>query len=185
MRRTLTVLGAVALVSILAGGAALASERWIHVRVEEWDHDGERVSVNVPLQMIEAMLPMIETDMLRDGKVQLHHHDLDGIDLRQMLAALQDAPDAEFVTVQTNDEEVRVAKESGYLKVLLDDRRGEERVRVKVPLAVVDALLGSDPEQLDLAAGLRRLAEFDGDLVTVESDEGNVRVWIDSSQTGE
>ena len=46
---------------------------------------------------------------------------------------------------------------------------------------------GGDDGQLDLIAALRRLGEYDGgDLITVESDDGDaVRIWIDSNAAGD
>ena len=173
------------ILTLLVGTATLAaSDRWIHVRVESWDGGPENVSINVPLDMVESMLPLIGTDEFHDGRIHLDDLDIDGIDLPAMLQALQDAPDAEFVTVQTEDQHVRVAKEDGYLKVVVEGRRSE-RVRVMMPMAVVEALVGRGGNELDVAAALHRLADFDGDLVTVDSDEGTVRVWIDGSESGE
>ena len=55
-----------------------------------------------------------------------------------------------------------------------------------MPLGVVEALLGDGTGGLDLGAALARLSEYDaGDLVTVESDDTSVRIWIDTSQSGD
>lgn len=170
---------------LLTGVAAGGEQRWLHVRVVEDGRDGETVSVNIPLTLVEAILPTIHTDELQHGKVRLDDAELEGIDLREVLRALRDAPDADFITVKSEDETVRVAKEDGFLVVRADERRGD-RVRVTVPLEVVDAMLGADADEIDLLAGLRALADYDGgDLVTVESDDTHVRVWIDSSDSGE
>ena len=166
--------------------SVFAGERWLHVRVAEGGDDGERVSVNIPLSVVESMLPLIQIDELEGGKLNLDIEEMEGIDLREMLVALNDAPDATFVTVESRDESVRVAKEDGYLLINVDEDRGRgEKVRVRIPLAVAEALVGNDPEQLDLMAALQTLQEFDGeDLVRVESDDELVRIWIDSSENG-
>lgn len=165
-------------------GPADASERWLHVRVEE-DGGEESVSVNIPLQLVEAILPAIETDELRQGRFDWDEAEIDGVDLRQILEALRDAPDADYVTVRDRDESVRVAKEDGFILVRVDEDEGD-RVRVKLPLSVVEAMIGERHGELDLVAGLRALGEYDGgDLVTVESDDESVRIWIDSDQTGD
>lgn len=176
---------AVLLILACASSAALASERWLHVRVEENGSRGENVNVNIPISMVEALLPMIQTDEFNGGRIQLDHGDLDGIDLRAALEALQDAPDADFVTVKSDDETVRVAKEDNFLLVRVDGRGSDERVRVRMPLDVVDAMLAGGRNEIDLLAGLQRLAEFDGDLITVDSDDTTVRVWIDGSDSGD
>ena len=162
-----------------------ASDRWLHVRVEETASQGEEsVNVNIPLQLVEAILPAIDTDEFSGGRFGWDEGEIEGIDIRQILQALRDAPDADYVTVKDHDESVRVAKEDGFLLVRVDENEGD-RVRVKLPLAVVEALLGTEGS-VDLIAGLHALGEYTGgDLVTVESDDESVRIWIDSSQTGD
>ncbi len=161
---------------------AAAADRWFHVHVED---DGETVNVNVPLSVAEGVLPAIDIDELNGGKLQIDDLDLDGFDLQQMLAALRDAPDANFVTVKSDDESVRVAKEGGFLTVAVEEHgRSGDSVNVRLPMKVVEALVGDRPGELDLQAGLAALADYDGeDLVTVSSRDGNVRVWIDSNQS--
>jgi hypothetical protein len=171
----------------LLGTAAVAGtqDSWLHVRVQESDEDGDRVNVNIPLQLVEAILPTIETDELHQGRLKLDSDDLEGIDLREILKAFRETPDADFVVVEGKDDSVRVAKENGFLVVRVEEKEGDN-VRVTMPLEVVDAMLGDDGEELDLIAALRALSEFDGgDLVTVESDDSNVRVWIDTSKSGD
>ena len=184
VRRTLACVAGAVLVSL---SSAAAAEKWLHVRVEENGPRGERVSVNVPLELVERMLPLISIDELQHGKLDLDD-DLAGIDLRELAAALRDAPDAEFVTVEREDEKIRVAKEGEFLVVRVQEqgRHSDEKVRVRIPLAVVDALFGGEPHEVDLLAALEALGEYsDGALVDVESDDGSVRVWIDSSQAGQ
>ena len=184
MKKTLTLL-ALTLPLILLAGTAQASDQWLHVRVVDQDSDGQRVSVNIPMQMIEALVPTIETRELHDGILSLDTDFGGEIDLRELFLALRDAPDADFVRVQGEDESARVAKEDGFLIVDVDERRGD-RVRVRVPLDVVEAMVGEGSNELDLIAGLRALAEYEGDdLISVESDDVMIRVWIDSSETGE
>lgn len=174
---------------LLVVSAAGAAEKWLHVRVEEHGGQGERVSVNIPLSVVERMLPLISVDEFHEGRLRLDEVDeeLGGIDLRELAAVLRDAPDAEFVTVERSHENVRVAKEGSFLVVRAADSGGrtDETVRVRLPLDVVDALVSDDPNELDFLAALRALGEYDGDpLVDVHSDDSSVLVWIDSSESG-
>lgn len=162
---------------------SLAADRWLHVRVEEHRGAGEKVSVNIPLSLVEAILPAIDVDEFHDGRIDIGH-EIDDFDLRKALAALRDAPDAEYVRVESDDESVRVAKEDGTLIVLVDEDNGD-RVRVRLPLEVVDALLGAGEHELDISAALAVLSDYGGDIVTVESDDESVRVWIDSNERGD
>ena len=170
------------LVLTLAVGVAAASERWLHVRVE--GDDGETVKINVPLSMAQAMLSMIQTDEFHGGRIVLDHGELDGLDLRQMLQELRDAPDAEYVTIRDGDETVRVAKQGDFLLVNVDG--DDERVRVRIPMEVVEALISAGRNELDLGAALQALGKYDdGDLVTVGGDDESVRVWIDGNESGD
>jgi hypothetical protein len=159
--------------------APVAAERWLHVRVIEGADTGVRL--DVPLSVAEAMLPTIQADALDGDHLRWDGEDLDGTELRAILEALADAPDGDFVTVRRPGESVRVGKEGRFLLVHADD--SSERVRVRVPIAAIEAMLAGDGSELDLAAGLQALAEFDGeDLVTIESDDAHVRIWIDNSE---
>jgi len=175
-----------ALTLVLAIGAPGAAEPWLHVRVVDGDGaDAEQVSVNLPLSVVEALLPAIHSEGLDGGRVRwAGGEELDGAELRDVLAALADSPDGNFVTVRDGEQSVRVAKERGLLLVHADD--DGERVRVRLPLVVVEAMLVGGGDEIDLVAGLRALAEHGGgDLVSVDGDGSRVRVWIDSSETGD
>lgn len=168
-------------VTVAGGWSAGAAERWIHIRVSGDGPDGEHVSVNIPLRVAESMLPAIETEGLESGKVRLG--DAEGFDLRGLLEALRDTPDSDLVTVREDGESVRVFKERGFLVVHADDEG--ERVRIRLPLKVAEAMVAGGGDELDLAAGLRALADYDGrDLITVESPDSHLRVWLDSSEDG-
>jgi hypothetical protein len=181
-----------ALILLLASTAALAAsnERWLHVRVEETGPNAENVRVNVPLSLAEKVLPSLQADRIHNGKLRLEDIDTHGIDLRAVLAALRDLDDHEFVTVESDRENVRVAKSEGYLLVTVretherDGKAELETVDVQIPMTVVDAMLTGAPNELDLAAGVRALAAL-GDmvLVTVKERNSSVRIWVDSKST--
>lgn len=167
------------------------AEQWIHVRVESKEDKSETVRVNVPIEMAVKVLPAIHHDKLRDGKVHIDNAHLDDVDLKTLLEAVRTAKDGEYVTVQSNDDNVRVAKNAGYLYIHVTENKGgkhakdgsgrESKVEVKVPMKVVDALFSSGKDELDVVAALRALSgNGNMELVTVKDDEDTVRVWIDS-----
>jgi hypothetical protein len=175
------------LIVALASTAALASVdgRWLHVRIEGHDSD-DAVSINVPLSLVATLIPMIESDDLKGGRIRIDDHwDDDGIDIRELLAAVRDAPDADFVTIRSRDESLRVAKRNGYLIVETDETTGgDETLNIRIPLRVVEAMFTTGDE-LDLMAGLEALADYDDeDLVLIRDGDEAVRIWIDSSETG-
>lgn len=183
--RSKLALGLLVLAMVVTAAAPVrAQDSWLHIRVVDRDEDGEQVNVNVPLKLIESLLPMIETRAesgdvyLSGGRIRFDCNDLDDIDLRALLTAVRDAEDGEYVTVQGRHENVRVAKEKGNLLINADDR--DEHVRVRVKMNIVEALLKADQDELDLVAMVKALQEQgEGELVSVESDEETVRIWID------
>jgi hypothetical protein len=175
---------AIILICLLAGGSLLASDHWLHVKIDSTDDEGEEVRVNIPLNLVETLLPMIDAEPLHHGILELEDIDLEGIDPRALLQALRDTPDSDFVTVKSKKESVRVAKEGDFLIVRVEEARGEgENVLVKFPMTVVDALLsGTEGDGLNIMAAIDALGSYKGgDLVTVQDGDQYVRIWIDSS----
>ena len=210
---TLVIAGTLLLTPLAGNAQTVAGEdRWLHVRVVSTDAKGESVCVNVPLEMAEKVLPAINKNQLHGGKVSIDKFDDNGVDLRAVLEAVRGSKDGEFVTVNGKDgEDVRVAKQSGFLVVHVTDSSGHihhhhmmkdgdkkqddsvskgtttptvSHVEVKIPLSVVDALLSAGKDELDLVAGLRALSkQGDTELVSVKDEENTVRVWVDSKNT--
>jgi hypothetical protein len=198
------VLAAVVLlapVSLLAqdksasSSSSSTSERWLHVRVINTDDRGETVRVNVPLEMAEKVLPAIDKDRLHKGKVRINESEMNGVDLKVLLDALRTSKDGEYVTVQGTDDDVRVAKQNGFMLVHVTEKHTptkngkpveKSRVEVKVPMKVVDALFSAGKDELDLVAALHALS-FSGDteLVSVKSDDSTVHVWLDSKNVSD
>jgi hypothetical protein len=191
--------GAVSLVSamIVLSGAAAAyaqsestKDRWLHVRVINSDNKGETVRVNIPLELAENVLPTINKNHLHNGKVSIDQAHLNDVDLHALLNAIRTAKDGEYVTVQGTDQDVRVAKEGGRLLVRVKDNKGSKSnksdVDIKIPMHVIDALFSAGKDELDVVAGLHALALMgDTELVSVKSEDGTVRVWMDSKNASD
>jgi len=165
-------------------------ERWLHVRVEKTGDNAETVRVNVPLALAEKILPAVNIDRIRNGRITIEGTKAEGVDLRALFEAVKTTQDGEFVTVESKDENVRVAKAGGYLLVKVRDertRKGEtrkEEVDVKIPMTVVEAALSGGRDELDLLAAIKALsAHGDSELVTVRGHNETVRVWIDTKNT--
>lgn len=162
---------------------SVAKDRWLHVRVISSDAKGETVRVNVPLELAEKVLPAIHQDRIHDGKVKIDNAHVNDVDLRALVDAIRTTKDGEFVTVQSNDCDVRVAKQSNHLIVHVLDKQKSKKseVEVKVPMKVIDALFSAGKDELDLVAALRALStQGDTELVSVKDHENTVRVWLDS-----
>ncbi len=167
---------------------SVSKDRWLHVRVISSDAKGETVKVNVPLELAEKVLPAIRQERFHNGKVKIDDAHMNDVDLRALVEAIRTTKDGEFVTVQSNDCDVRVAKKEGHLLIHVVDKgvhdKGElkkSEVEIKVPMKVIDALFSAGKDELDLIAALHALsAQGDTELVSVKDHENTVRVWLDS-----
>ena len=189
MRKTPGVMVAMLFCTALA----LPADRWIHIRVIESGPDGDHVRVNIPLSLAEAVLPTIKSDKFSDGKVKVEGHAFDRVDLRALLDAVSKAQDNQFVTVESKDANVEVAKSGEFLLIKVHDNakkgvktagthKTANTVDIKVPFKVAQALLSGSSDELNVLAAVRALDEFGNlELVTVKDDENNVRIWVDSS----
>jgi len=160
-----------------------SKDRWLHVRVISSDAKGETVRVNVPLELAEKVLPAINKDRLHAGRVKIDNAHMDDVDLRALVEAIRTTRDGEFVTVQSNECDVRVAKLNNHLIIHVLDKENSKKsdVEVKVPMKVIDALFSAGKDELDLVAALHALSsQGDTELVSVKDHENTVRVWLDS-----
>ncbi len=176
---------AVAITAKALPAAPAPAERYLHVNVQD-PTKGESVNVNVPLAMAEKILPAINNHGLHDGKITIQNAQMKGVNVRALLDAVRTAPDNEFVTVNDNDSDVRVAKANGNIIVHVIGKKNKgQKVDVTVPPKIVDALFDTATnDELDVAAALRALSDA-GDilLVTVQDSGQKVRVWVDSRNT--
>lgn len=175
---------------LLAPVAAWAQTPWIHVEVTEPGKPGKpgkedskdtHVKVNLPLSVVQVAIDAAPEEFVSEGRIHLHHMDQDihVEDLRRMWNDLRNAGDAEFVTVEDDDETVTVKREGELILIHVDDLDDGEKVRIEVPIEVMDALLSGEGESLNLKEALTQLRGRRGDLVRVDDGETKVRVWID------
>jgi hypothetical protein len=181
-----SVIAAVCLPALVAlpGTAASADTAtpWVHVRVEEAQKES-RVNVNLPLSVVEAVLEATPEILESQGKVHIgRHHGMKIEDVRRVWKELAAAGDAELVTVEDEDETVKVWREGDQVHVRVE-KAGREEVRVDVPVALVDAALGGEGESIDVKAALAELRKKRGDIVQVNDGESVVRIWIDEQNT--
>ena len=185
--------------------ASASAEPWLHVKVVHTGPDADTVRVNVPLSLVEALVPLM--DQARDGdddsddaaadtdrSSRRHHHGLSisnheitPAETRALLEAFRRTEDGEYVSVDGADEKIRVTKSAGYFLVDVEDR-GEEReqVKVKMRMEVLDALLSGGKDELNFQAAAKSLRNYAGeDLVTVVSEDETVRIWIDEKKTND
>jgi len=170
-------LAAPVLAMAMAAPAAAASP-WLHVRVHE--DKGDKVSVNLPLSVVQVALKMAP-EKITDGKhFKIDEHDHITIaDMKTLWRELRDTAEGELVRVESDDDDVRVAREGELMVVHVKSAERGEEVAVEVPLSLVDTLLAPEGDELDIEGALLQLDKVRGDIVRVKGDDATVRVWID------
>jgi hypothetical protein len=188
MKKIHLLLAAAAL-ALLAPMAALAQSKdgaaqgpFIHIEVREHGGEAGSVNINLPLALAQIAVAAMQDSVSHQVSARLNHGDLKVSDLRKMWKAMRDAGQTEFVTVQEKGESVRIFREGDKVVVKVNEGDSKDKVRIQVPVTMMDALLGGEGEEVDLAAAVNELSRVGkGDLVTV--DEGakgdKVRIWIE------
>mgnify|MGYP006290558205 CR=1 FL=1 len=163
--------------------AGAADDSWVHVRVDE--ADGAEVAVNLPISLVDVALEASDHEAFDADDLRIDPDgDITVDELRRMWKELRDAGEGEFVNVRDGDERVRVYRRGDRVHVEVDED-GVEKVRVRMPAAVVDALLGAEGDRLDLPAAARELAKIgDREVVRIDDDGTRVRIWVDRSGAG-
>ena len=160
--------------------AVAATNRWLHVRVDE-GLKGEQVKINLPLALVESMLPLVKEEHLAMGRVHLEQRGVSVSDLRPMWDILKAQGDVMLAEVQSSSSDVRVFIEGDYFHVESTEA-SENTVNVNVPVPVVDALLSGEGDEINLAAAIRVLGQMGAqEIVSVQDEDTTVRVWIDES----
>ena len=163
-----------------------SDDLWLHVSVD--GSDSERVRVNVPLQLVETVLPLIDDEDFSHGKIRIEGEDLSHEDIVAILRAVTDAEDGEYVTIEDGHDTVRVAKKDRHILVHVDEKHPHgDQVDIKMPVEVLEALVSGNDHELDIIAAVHALKNYtQGDLVTVMDDDGTeVRIWIDDKNSSD
>jgi len=158
-----------------------AQTPWIHIEVDENEADRSHVNVNLPLSVVQIALEAAPGKIVDNGKIRMNHidEDLDVEDLRRMWNELRSAPDSELVTVEKKDETVSIRRQGAEILIEVDDRGDGDKVHVRVPVTVVDALFSGEGQELNLKEAISELRSLRGDIVRVDDGETKVRIWID------
>lgn len=178
-RHFITLLVLFALIAAPAFG-----QQWLHVSVQE--RNDESVKINIPLKLAETLLPILEDEGIDDelrAELRSHGNNFTLVDLRELWQVLRNQDNMDFVTVESRHENLRVGLQNDEL-VVLGDEDDDSTVDIRIPAAVVDALLSGTENELNLGAALRVLSEIGGgELLTIKDDDETVRIWIDNKSS--
>ena len=188
-RRIGTAALPVAMTVLVASAAAIGvaaqqeTEPWVHVAMS--GDSGETLNLNLPLAAIEAAIALAPEAIVRDGQVQLGGAaELPIAAIRGMWQELIDVGDVEFVTIQAGGNDLRIAREGEIILITVNesgDETAETDVRIEIPVPVVDALLSSQGDTLNIRAAVQELSTLRGEMVRVVADDNNIPIWIDES----
>ena len=164
----------------LAAFPALGQERpWLHVQVEG-DDDNTKVEVNLPLAAVEALGDSLGEKILDEMTHEWEEGgdvDVDAEDLRAFWQSLRDNPGA-WMTIDEEDGGNLRARMDGD-EVRIEGADDDGSLDIRVPVTFGDALFGDEGSDPDLGAAIRALADHDDVLVSVDGDDGRVRIWIE------
>ncbi|MFQ5739101.1 MAG: hypothetical protein ACE5JX_08795 [Acidobacteriota bacterium] len=167
---------------LVTGSAAAASKGWLHVRVET--DDQEKVRLSVPVSLVSTLLPFIEDKEFARTRIRMdgigwHRDELTVQDLREIWDAVKNEGSTELANVQTKDADIHLFLDNQYLMVRTEEG-SHDKINVKIPVSVVDALLSGQGDELNLSAAVAALQDLGPDsLVSVEADHNKVEVWIE------
>ncbi|MGE5235198.1 MAG: hypothetical protein ACM3O7_02470 [Acidobacteriota bacterium] len=178
MPRKSIVLAAAATV-LAATAFSTEPTRWLNVHVME-KGDKTEVRLHVPFSLVLAVVDSVRTADFRDGQVDLK---IEGcsVDWPTVLRELRGSPEGDYLTVKSPDADVVVTKKGGVVAVDVT-QRGAERavVKMRLPVELLDAITVDDHSRLDLKGLLSRLDRVTtGDVLSVVSDDADVRVWVE------
>jgi len=159
---------------LLVGGAVMnASVLVVHV-----DSEDVSLTIPVPLALAQVAMAFVPAEAKRVEVPEFAEY---APYLERIVTAIQNSPDGLFVQVDDGDDHVRVAKEGGLLKILVNDA-DDEQVTVSLPLASLSRVLDAyDAEEgvfrtSRLVGALR--AAPSGELVHVLDSDDEVRISI-------
>jgi hypothetical protein len=182
MKRLLYMIGwGVLLLSFRGPVLAQNKDPWLHLEVQEKSSDPALVKVNLPISMVDVALDLVKDDKFRHGQFKLDTNEISVAEMRRIWSELKKAGDGEFVSVEKKTETVRIARQGDLLlvKVTGPDKQ-KAKVDLKIPTAVVDALLQGSGDELNLKAALVAMQQRRaGEILTVNDEQTRVKLWID------
>jgi hypothetical protein len=132
----LAKLGVGVLGTALVGGAALSSEGFINVKVDEKEADGHHIHLIVPAALVPVGLRFVPRQNLAEAAQNLRDN---MAIIYAALPALEQCPDSVFVEVTDPGEHVLVAKVGG--SIVIDVNDADDVVHVSVPLRAAESAI--------------------------------------------
>lgn len=169
-------------VAMITGAMLQAqSTEWLHVHVEDPSKE-ESIRINMPISLMETLLPMVQEKTLHDGKIRIDDRTMSKSELKKLWSAIKKEGDTDYVTIEKPGEKVVVSMQGKFF-VVQTQKGSRGDVDIRIPAAVMDAMLAGPGEGLDLMAAVKALRESGiKDIITVKGDDSSIRVWIDNNK---
>lgn len=178
IRYAATLLLAVAVTLLVTPPAAAAntSDLWLRVDVTKAGEESGRIKINVPLSLMEVVIESTDgAKMFSPMDVAKGH-----VDIAKMWQSIRDMASEEIMTIEAEDEVVKVWKDREYFRVDVHDANEGTDVEVKIPIGLMDYLFNQEHTKFDfqeLVGTLRGYAPLQ--LVKVVSNDENIAIWIE------
>ena len=122
-------------------GAYVYRAGMIVVDVSEGGPDGNDIHIRIPAALVQAGLGVVPDEVLAEMAADMgEDFEVVGPLVRAVHDELSNSPDFVIIDVRDHDEHVRIAKRGE--KIVVDVSDGCDRVRVVLPLRMVDMVLG-------------------------------------------
>ena len=180
------ILPALLLLLFLAAPALAAGKtRWVHVRVVDGDADGETVKINVPVNLVDGVLTLLEEKSEKDGHhshFKINDEEIDREEVRRVLGQLRDLPEGTEIGIEKNDDEAYFSRHGDRLKIRAKEDEDDGFVRIELPFKMAETFAASD--DVELVEAFQTLDE--GEILVVDDEEhSTVRIWIDHQSDSE
>ena len=165
----------------LAGGRAAASDDdiiWMRVQVNDQGGEHTKVRVNLPLSLIEVVVDSIDR---REFMAELEGKH-PSLDIPKLWRQIRGMEGDEFVTVESDQEHIRVWKDKDFFRINVRAEKSEEAsVEVQIPLVVMDYLFDNLKEKTfsfqEMVEKLR--GHLPLTLVQARHGEEHVKIWLE------
>jgi hypothetical protein len=162
----------------LASPAAASDDPVVMLRVDvNWKGDhADKVKVSVPLSLIEVVVDSVDTtDIMRDLKTDK------GIDIRKLWRELKNADVNEFVTIEKDNEKVKVYKDKDTFRVTVQEEDYDTpNVEIRIPFSVMDYMTQDHKDGFKLSEMLSGLkSQLPLTIVDARHDDKTIKVWLE------
>jgi len=171
MRKTIAVASMALFLVSLSWAQDKKSQKMIHIDFKDSRPDGVEMVLSVPITVLESFQPQI-----RQAFNSLAEENQE-IDFYEIWRSVKETGPTDFLEVKGKDGHIKISTTETHLVALVDSP-DDGLIEATVPLILGDALFGEEAI-MDLEGLVAALELLEGqDLVKIQSDHINARVWI-------